>query len=266
MRLRLIFHLKNKGAILPFHHQKLVSDLIHTLLGESHENLYSFSGVKGQTKVGREGLHYFSKKVTIVFSCLEPALAERIVEAVFSRDHFVLGNLLLEPDSVEEEVLSYDFNHKTPFLCISPMVLRNTNNNLINKEFIHPSMDQFSDLLYDSTMDRMEKSGHYTSEEITSFYKFQILPDMAYLEKISRTSKKFARIYSLIVDGDVKELRGYTLPFTLFADPKVLNFLYYSGIGEMTQHGFGMIDLVEKHRIRRVPIRESQPSLKEFKE
>ncbi len=256
MRLRLIFNLKNKGGILPFHHQKLVAAFVHDLIGEFGSNFYSFSGVKGQTKVGREGLQYFSKKVTIVFSCVEPLVAERLLEALAKRDHVVLGNLLLEPDSIEEEFLATDFEERTAFLCISPIVLLRTPDNMVNKEFIHPSIDRFSDLLYDSTMERMERSGAYTPEEITSFYKFQILPDYAYLEKISRASKKFARIYSLIIEKDVKEVRGYTFPFTLFAHPKVLNFLYYAGIGEMTQHGFGMIDLVAKDLISRQVMRE----------
>lgn len=258
MRLRLIFNLKNKGAILPFHHQKLVSDLIHDLVGEYGSILYSFSGAKGQTKVGREGLHYFSKKITIVFSCLEPSLALKISEVIFSKDHFVIGNLLLQPDSIEEERLLSNFEEKVSLLCISPVVLLNTNDNQLNKEFIHPSMDRFSDLLYDSTMERMEKSGHYTTEDIKSFFKFQILPDYTYLEKISRSSKKFARIYSLIVNGEIKELRGYTFPFTIYADPKVLDFLYNSGVGEMTQYGFGMVDLVNKSMVERATVREIQ--------
>ncbi len=257
MRLRLIFNLKNKGAILPFHHQKLVSDLIHDLIGEYGSILYSFSGVKGQTKVGREGLHYFSRKITIVFSCLEPSLAVKLSEAVFSRDHFVLGNLLIEPDSIEEEVFKGNFSEKAPFLCISPVVLLNTPDNQVNKEFIHPSMDRFSDLMYESTMERMEKSGYYSAEDIKSFYRFQVLPDYAYLEKISKSSKKFARIYSIISKGEVKEIRGYTFPFTVYADAKVLDFLYNSGVGEMNEYGFGMVDLVEKHKIERVVVRES---------
>ena len=62
------------------------------------------------------------------------------------------------------------------------------------------------------------------------------------MQRIKDQKKKFARIYS-IYEQDVKyEIRGYTLPFTLYADPIVQEFVFTSGIGLLTHKGFGMID------------------------
>ncbi|MFT6828816.1 MAG: CRISPR-associated endoribonuclease Cas6, partial [Roseivirga sp.] len=66
MRVRIIFKLKNRGAVLPFHHQHILAQFIKgVIVNGKNENFidfpyYSFSGLKGQTKVSRTGLNYFS--------------------------------------------------------------------------------------------------------------------------------------------------------------------------------------------------------------
>ncbi|MCS6833946.1 MAG: CRISPR-associated protein Cas6, partial [Flammeovirgaceae bacterium] len=107
MRVRIIFGLKNKGAILPFHHQKLIANLLKEVIGnsvETHLEFFNFSGLKGQTKVVREGLSYFSKKVTIVFSSSKEKLIRELLGKIFLRPTVQLGNLILEPEYAEEEI------------------------------------------------------------------------------------------------------------------------------------------------------------------
>lgn len=258
MRVRIIFGLKNKGAILPFHHQKLIANLLKEVMGgsvETHLEFFSFSGLKGQTKVVREGLSYFSKKVTLVFSSMKENLMRELLEKIFLRPTVQLGNLILEPEYAEEEIPPL-FTSSNKYLCISPIVLFNGRDNQKNKRFIHPTSDEFSDALYESTMQRMERVGIYTPEEISSFYKFQVVPDKDYLEKILKEEKKFARIYTIQEDADTKEVRGYTFPFHLYASPKVQEFIYHNGFGEMTQFGYGMIDFHEKENVQRKVILE----------
>ncbi|MEH0153902.1 CRISPR-associated endoribonuclease Cas6 [Limibacter armeniacum] len=245
MRIRVIFSLKNKGAVLPFHHQKLIWNLAKEILGPGfplEDQSFCYSGLKGQTKVGREGLHYFSKRVTIVFSSADKVFINLLIQKTFEQPHLTLGNLVLIPEKVEEEVAP-EYQEHMKFLCISPLVIRNERSNTRNKEFIFPTTDEFSDLLYESTMFRMEKSGKFSAEEISSFFRFQIIPDSKYLERITKSEKKFARIYTLIIDGSIKEIRGYTFPFEFYADPTVQRFIFENGFGELTNHGFGMLDV-----------------------
>ncbi len=216
---------------------------------------FSFSGLKGQTKVGREGLHYFSKRVTLVFSGLDRAFLETIVEKLFEKESVILGNLLLEPEMVEEELMAEPLGDACRYLCISPLVLLNEDVNDKNKEFIHPTSDDFSDFLYESTMERMEQTGKYTAEQIAGFYKFQIVPDVGYLEKITKAEKKFARIYTIVYNRSIKEVRGYTFPFSLYAAPEVQDFIYHCGLGELTGYGFGMLDVYSVNAPKRVVIR-----------
>ena len=249
MRVRLIFSLKNKGSFLPFHHQYILTQFLKGLIvkGGKEEfynyNFFNFSGLKGQTKVSRSGLHYYSSLVTLVLSSQSEEFIDYLLEQVFATSKIELGNLILSPEYTELEAEPI-LEVSNKFVCISPLVLITPAfNEEAGKRFINPDSDEFSDLLYESTLTRMEKSGWYSPEQMESFFKFQVVPDMVYVNKLKEQQKKFARIYA-VYDLDVKyEVRGYTLPFTLYAAPEVQDFVFKCGLGAFTHKGFGMMDL-----------------------
>lgn len=249
MRVRIIFLLKNKGGFVPFHHQYLLAQAVKGIILQGgdpkylHYSHYNFSGLKGQTKISRNGLHFFSSKITLVFSCLDVDFVNYFIEHLFKIQQLEVGNLFLIPESVEEEHIP-ELSEECKFICISPMVLLTPKfNNNDAKRFINPETDEFSDLLYESTLTRMASLGHYSREQLESFNKFQVIPDENYLRKIRESQKKFARIYP-VYDQDVRyEVRGYTFPFTLFAEKEVQKFVFTVGIGSYAHKGFGMIDL-----------------------
>ena len=257
MRTRIIFALKNRGAYVPFHHQYLLAQVIKGLLmfGPQKEyldfNQYNFSGLKGQTKVSRKGLHYFSAKVTLVFSCSDKRFLDYFLARVLEQKEIIVGNLHLIPESTEVEE-PVKISDESRFLCISPIVvIPATFNDETSKKFVSPESDEFSDLLYESTLSRMEATGKYSAEQLTSFYKFQLVADHEYIQRIQASHKKFARIYPLF-DKDVKfEVRGYTFPFTLYAAKEVQEFIYENGLGYFTHKGFGMLDVSNNDSIQR---------------
>lgn len=206
-------------------------------------NQFNFSGLKGQTKVSRKGLHYYSSKVTLVFACSDKKFMDYFTEQLFRQKEIIVGNLHLVPESVEAEE-PVQIGDEARFLCISPIVLiQAAFNDERGKKFVPPDSDEFSDLLYESTLARMENVGKYTAEQLASFYKFQIVPDRDYIQRIQSSHKKFARIYPLF-DNDIKfEVRGYTFPFTLYAAKEVQQFVYDNGLGYFTHKGFGMLDI-----------------------
>ncbi len=253
MRTRIIFSLKNRGAYVPFHHQFLLAQFIKGLLlfgpDQSFKDYsrFNFSGLKGQTKVSRKGLHFYSSKVTLVFSCTDPAFRNYLLAQIFGQKDIQIGSLHLVPDSVEDEP-PVTLGEESRLLCISPIVpVQAGFNDERGKRFIHPQSDEFSDLLYESTLQRMEASGRFTAEELAAFYRFQIVPDADYLQRMQELGKKYARIYPLY-DNDVKfEVRGYTFPFTLYAAPQVQQFIYENGLGYFCHKGFGMLDMVHQN-------------------
>lgn len=248
MRVRIVFGLTNKGASVPFHHQFLLSGLVNSVMDRHRSefpdfDLYNFSGLKGQTKVGKEGLHFYSNKVTLVFSSPNEKYIDVFVKALFKMPQVEIGKLLLVPLTVEKEA-EPQLSTEVKFICISPLVIINPEEKGSDpKKFISPSTDMFSDMLYESTMSRMEKSKRFTPEEIASFYKFQIVPDKDYLTKIREEEKKFARIFPVFHKAEKYEVRGYTFPFTLYADPKVQQFVFDCGLGFYAFKGFGMLDI-----------------------
>ena len=255
MRIRIVFEVKNRGGFVPFHHQHLLAQTIKGILASGgHSDFatskdFNFSGLKGQTKISRKGLHFYSAKATLVFSSGTKELIEYFQEILFKQKELIVGNLFLNPESIEPEepVLVTDAQK---FLCISPIVLLpGAFNDEKSKRFISPFDDEFSDLLYESTLSRMSALGLYSEDDITSFYKFQIVPDKGYLERIESNHKKFARIYPLF-DLDIKyEVRGYTFPFTLYAPEAVQRFIYERGLGHFAHKGFGMLDVAHSNSV-----------------
>jgi CRISPR-associated endoribonuclease Cas6 len=219
-------------------------------------NQFNFSGLKGQTKISRKGLHYYSSKVTLVFACSDKLFMEYFIARLFEQKEIIVGNLHLTPESSEAEE-PVQIGDEARFLCISPIVLiQAAFNDERGKKFVPPDTDEFSDLLYDSTLARMEVNGKYTAEQLTSFYKFQIVPDRDYIQRIQSSHKKFARIYPLF-DNDIKfEVRGYTFPFTQYAAKEVQQFVYENGLGYFTHKGFGMLDISNNDSIHRATEQE----------
>jgi len=251
LRIRIIFQLKNKGAFVPFHHQYLLAQLLKGILIRGGASDYAdyrwfnFSGLKGQTKVSRNGLHFYSNKVTLVISSFEKPFIDYLLHQLFKFSQVEVGNLFLHPEYVEVENMPV-FEESMKYICISPLVLLEPSfNDDQGKRFISPEAESFSDSLYESTLQRMGAIGKYGEEQLKDFFRFQIVPDRKYLDKIKVSQKKFARIYSMF-DQDVKyEVRGYTLPFTLYAAQEVQEFLFIGGMGKLCHKGFGMIDTTD---------------------
>ncbi|MEM6297454.1 MAG: CRISPR-associated endoribonuclease Cas6 [Bacteroidota bacterium] len=250
MRIRIIFSLKNRGATLPFFHQHLFGEIIEHILyqGSSQSSVlnYHFSGLKGQTRISRKGLHYCSKLVTLVFACASQRTIDKLLDTLFSRDLWEVGGLRLEPIRAEVEQLP-DFDTEMKFICMSPIIpTARFQEPSVLKSFIEPDKNEFSDFLYETTMSRLEKSGRYTADQMSEFYQFQVVPDKRYLAKLRSQEKKFARIYQVSVNGRPYELRGYTFPMTLYAVKEVQEFVFTSGLGSFTEQGFGMLDLAHR--------------------
>ncbi|QCK14837.1 CRISPR-associated endoribonuclease Cas6 [Mangrovivirga cuniculi] len=249
MRIRIVFLLKNRGGFVPFHHQYLLAQLIKGLLlkGGKKEYVdfqdYNFSGLKGQTKISRNGLHFYSSRVTLVLASGQKDFLDYFLSVLFTEKQIEVGNLHLTPEMAELEAKP-DFEEEMKYICISPMlIIPPSLDYRESKKFINPMDETVSDLLYDSTMARMEASNQFPAEKFKDYFKFQIVPDVNYIRKINESQKKFARIYPAF-DQDVKyEVRGYTFPFTLYAHPEVQEFLFIHGIGHFTFKGFGMLDL-----------------------
>ncbi|WP_258101456.1 CRISPR-associated endoribonuclease Cas6 [Marinoscillum pacificum] len=256
MRIRITFNVNNRGGLVPFHHQYLISEVIRNILEEDNSDefrnypFYSFSGLKGQTRLSRNGLRYNSKKVTIVVSSVSEPFISHLVGLLLKQDAIQIADLNITPELAEEEV-SVGLDGEAKFLCISPLVVISPEDDPASaKEFIDPTSDTFSDYLFEATINRMTSYG-IDVDSIPNIQKFQLVPDKEYLNKLKSSNKKFARIYPMYKHGEKLEVRGYTFPFTLFAAPEVQAFVYTCGLGSMCCKGFGMLDIANSNPVER---------------
>ena len=257
MRVRITFRVKNKGVAIPFHHQYLISQIVKGLIASSgHEGFtsysyYSFSSLKGQTRVSKQGLHYQSSRVTIVLTSPNEEFVDFVISRIFDQYQIEISTLIVIPETVhqEEEV---ELKEKQKLICLSPMVLAPaTLDSPAATLFVNPASDEFSDMLFESTMMRMEEAG-IDVDAIPNIQKFQLVPDMGYLEKMKAAQKRFAWVYP-VFDREVgHEVRGYTFPFTLYAPAEVQRFLFSCGMGLYTNKGFGMLDIANSDQQRMI--------------
>jgi len=256
LRIRIVFRLLNRGASIPFHHQHLISSILKKVVAQTSFALspqpYNFSGLKGQTQISRNGLHFYSKRVTLVFSSPNLTFSQAVVAQIFKYDMVNIGHLTLAPEYIEKEAMPV-LETNTKFICISPLVLQNTDDSNLNKAFIKPEDPLFTNALKISTHNRMRQNAAFLGKDISHFFSdFQIVADKKYLSKIQQEEKKFARIYTTKEDQLFKELRGYTFPFWLVAPVEVQTFVFLYGLGELTENGFGMLDMANADPTLRV--------------
>lgn len=252
MRVRLVFSILQNNGLLPFHQQSILHSFFKRHLERfPAEVLYepiqiSFSGVKGHSIVHREGLEYDSPKITIVVSSPYKFLIEELVDEIFSTPFFELDRLSVRPTQVLVE-LPPEFKQEENYVCLSPLAVRYLPGNPVeNKIHLEPNEEIFGKLLWESTLSRMKASGFFNQEELHSFPPFSIRPDEFYLRKSQELNRKISRMYTLPAFEPGAEIRGYTFPFLLNADPEIHRFLFYCGLGAFTQRGFGMLDLADK--------------------
>jgi CRISPR-associated endoribonuclease Cas6 len=203
--------------------------------------MFNFSSLKGTSKIQNGFMRFLSSKITLVISSRNQEFAEALVKKIFDRPYLAVGKMNLIPKTYEV-IPDPSFQTKMRYLCISPLILINPNKDPDRaQEMVDPTSQQFSDLLYNNTLDRMERAG-YSESMLNEFAEFEAQPDMEYISKINESGKKYARFYK---SADGNTMMGYLLPFTLHAHPEVHKFLWECGIGTLTEEGYGMVDLVK---------------------
>ena len=243
MRLKISF-LKVHGSngMVPLHHQKIISALMEELRQEIdvQSSGYTFSSLKGTSKVLNGQIRFLSSKVSLVISAPEEEYVKQWVKKIFDRRLVSFAKLTLVPKSYQV-ISDPAFETVMKYVCISPVIPDQPFENAgTPPPSLDPSSQDFSDLLFNSILDRMEQNG-YTEEQLNQYAEFEITPDPAYIQRVIQAQKKFARIYK---NNNNQTIYGYLLPFSLHAHPDVHRFIWQTGMGLFTSQGFGMLDVV----------------------
>ena len=248
MRVKIFFDIQTQEDVFPHYHQNLLAAWVESIKVKSDHwcayTHYNFSSLRGQTASQRAGLSYLTSKVMLVLSSLQPDFIDFLVTQIFEQPTWQLGGIQLTPSHVSQEP-PIQLSNAMKYLCIAPLVpsWNGLQDEKTGKMFVHPRQDDFSDLLYECTMVNMEHSGLYSPEVLSSFFKFQLVPDQGYLNRIKQQGKLFARVHFIAYQDKEYETRTYIFPFTLHADKEVQEYVYTHGLGALSQQGLGMLDV-----------------------
>jgi CRISPR-associated endoribonuclease Cas6 len=246
MKVRFHFRRSGKGNAVPVYHQDLLAGLIRQWINSAFTepqdkqfDLYTFSSLKGLNKVEGNLMFYHSQQVHIMLSSPHESWLTRLADYIMSQGPFQIHEMSLIPESYEA-ALPPVFGWESRFVSMSPMILFDPALRPdAPSDILNPYANDFSDLLYDTLLDKMESYplGNYNLEE---YSKFQVVPDSEYIRKLKETRKKFGRP----LEVGSRKVKAYLFPFTLFAHPDVQRFVYAAGIGCMGAEGFGCVDLI----------------------
>lgn len=251
MRVRITFNVTNGEGYLPFYHQNLVLNTFSLLfekngISSGLPKSFTFSSLKGSFQVTPYGLKLESSKLTLILSGSDFNFIDKVRELIFKEGDIQLGSILLTPIFYNVEN-SPSFQFEMKYICLSQFGIIPPSLKMDNSErFVNPLHDSFSDLLYYSTMERLEETGQFSADELESFSKFQIVPEQSYIKRFEDHEEKYSRIYNIDYNNRPVRLRGYIFPFTLYADPKVQEYLYYNGLGVCTEKGWGALDIIKE--------------------
>lgn len=244
MRVKISFLRDQMSAnTIPLHHQTLLAESLYLLIDtmDTDRSVFNFSSLKGTSKIQNGFMRFLSSKVTLVVSSRNPQQLEQLVAKIFELPSLSVGKMNLMPRS-HEVIPDPEFTTKMRYLCISPMILIDPRKDPERSQVtIDPTSQEFSDILYELTLDRMERAG-YSETQLNDYAEFDAQPDQDYVQKLNETGKKFARYYR---SADGSTMMGYLLPFTLHAHPDVHRFIWDCGVGVLNDQGYGMVDLVK---------------------
>lgn len=246
MRVKISFFRDNNSAnSIPLHHQKLLNAALTGVISgipvKDKNTFYNFSSLKGTSKIQNGFMRFLSSKVTLAVSSNNAEFIKQFVKALMDKERITIGKMILVPRSFEE-IPDPEFNTRMRYLCISPLVLHDPlREPERSQEMLDPTSQQFSDILFNQVLDKMEKAG-FTEEKLNDFAEFEATPDREYVEKVNQSGKKFARFYKC---KEGSPMMGYLIPFTLHAHPEVHKFIWECGMGVLTEQGYGMVDTVK---------------------
>ncbi len=232
----------NGNNQVPLHHQKIIYTFINEMAGELGIEVphRSFSSLKGTSKVKNGFMRFLSTKITLVLASPDDKFMKVLTDHIMTKDQVLIGKLELAPKQITI-IDKPNFDTRTKYVCISPLVLCDPNQNEEqSQEFLNPSSHEFSDMLFNELVEKMEQAG-FTEAQLNSYAEFEVIPDPDYINKLNDAGKKFARYYR---SDSGKSMAGYLLPFTLHAHPEVHEFIWEYGLGALNSEGYGMVDTV----------------------
>ena len=247
MRIKITFNKTFKSTnLLPLHHQMVLNRTLAQFMDRNRDSktLYTYSTLKGSSAIVDGSISFSNNKMSLIVSSNNDEFVKSMVDRIFQKHVIKIGQMLLMP-KLQQVIAAPEFKTEMKYVCLAPFVLIDSGKEPERTEtIIDPNTQEFSDLLFHSTIERMHAAG-FSEEQLKDFETFEAIADPEYLKKAIENNKRFARFYRNL---EKQTMVGYLLPFTLHAHPKVHEFIYETGIGLYTMEGYGMVDIVHENK------------------
>lgn len=251
MKVKIILNKQSKYGLVPFNHLNELYNLILNIIENKYSvfepiiqpyaksakefTLFTFSGIKGFSKVENNALNFQSKKLSWVISSPVDGFVDKLLDELFRMSVIKVGDILINPIQTEM-IPAPNFHKAIKYLALSPLVLQKEEQNAYP-----PDSETFSDKLFETTIRRMIQF-YGDSLPYNHMTEFQFIPDREYTERMKNQKKEIVRDYDTVKYGKVKT---YLMPFVLYAHPKIHEFVWDTGIGDITEEGFGGVDVLK---------------------
>lgn len=212
----------NKEPV-PFNYQHQLTGALHKWLGENelHDkiSLYSFSWLRGKAERVDGGLN-FPNGARWFISFWESKYGSDLIQGIVDKPDVFYG---MEVDEVKV-AKTPSFKKEQRFLVASPVLVRK-NIDAENRKHLTFKDDDVDEFLSRTLSKKISEAGLENS-----FEPFKITFDKAYPNpKIKLVNLKGT------------QLRANFCPIIVKGDPKVIEFTWTVGVGELTGSGFGAL-------------------------
>lgn len=259
MRLQVFFSNPHKEVLLPINNNHTLAAVIKKLIdaknaadensGPDMENtLFTFSQliiperqiVKDKIAILSDSFHWFiaspdEQFLRMLAESFHETRSIEICGFLFPVDFIKLAET---PSFSEGDDLFTCLSPVTVFQYEQPMQLQNTRKTGSKRQYLFPNDDAYYHYLKHELKKKLIRMGILIQEN----FKFNIKLDQEYLRKKKyRVTKK---INIKDENGNDLEVKGFLAPVRIKARPEILQVIYDTGLGQMNEFGFGMLEKV----------------------
>ena len=219
--MRLHLQLTPNTYAVPFSYQHKLTGVLHKWLGQNdlHDeiSLYSFSWLRGKVKPTDLGLH-FPQGARWFISFWDDTYTERLKNGISADPEVAYG---IKVKSVREQPVP-EFGAQYRFKVSSPVLVRKNRDDLSRKHLTYKD-DEAAFCLKRTLNRKLEEAGIPHDDFKISF------------------DQDYSGARTKLIDIRGVRLKANLCPVLMEGDPKVIEFAWNVGLGELTGSGFGAL-------------------------
>ena len=219
-------HLTANETGIPFNYSHQLCGIFHQWLGpnELHDmmSLYSLGWLSGRAQA-QNGTLWFNKGAHWDIGIHDDAIAERLVRGLLLKEFHFHGMGIRKAEKLEPPAFS---ENKHRFLTNSPVMLRRTEDDR-SKTFV----------LYDKPEESSAMMTRIWKHKLREAGKEELADSVA-----ASFDRSFPRPKTRLIDIKGIKNKGSVCPVIAEGPPEALEFLWETGVGELTGTGFGSLN------------------------